>query len=268
MCVSCGHKCTQFPDKASVPEDQDLEEVARGLYAAGTISFKLPTTTASTIPADSFVATGGAGVAPMGTTVGSAGTGRVRSGNITPPSAATYSTAPRATLQYTTTPNTTTAHAPTEYYSALRPIAPNTTAAYSPTQYTTAPYITAPYATAPYTTAPHTFAPHTFAPYTTAPYFTAPALTAQPFIAAPASSTPIPEPHLQPTNLLVPSNSLAAPFAMMTRPTGILENRTRSEGQAISDPHALYMDQDNEQYQYPEPGREGYYMALSRRRRG
>ncbi|KAI7222940.1 hypothetical protein KC333_g839 [Hortaea werneckii] len=258
MCVSCGHKCTQFPDKASVPEDQDLEEVARGLYAAGTISFKLPTTTASTLPAGSFGATGRAGVAPMGTTVGSAETGRVRSDNIMPPGAATYSTAPRATLQYTTTPNTTTAYAPTQYFSALRPIAPNTTAAYSPTQYTNAPYITAPYATAPYT----------FAPYTTAPFFATPTITAQPLIATPAPSIPIPEPHLQRTNLLVPSNSLAAPFALMARPPGILENRTRSEGQSTSDSHASYMGQDNEEYQYPQPGREGYYMALSRQRRG
>ncbi|KAI7236764.1 hypothetical protein KC330_g3546 [Hortaea werneckii] len=260
MCVSCGHKCTQFSDKPSVPEDQDLEEVARGLYPAGTISFKLPTTTASTLPAEFFGATAGAGVAPMGTAMGSAGTGSVGSYGIRPPSAVTYSTAPRATLQYTTAPNTTTAYAPTQYYySGPHTIAPNTTAAYAPTQYTTAPYTTAPYTTLP----------HTFAPYTTAPFFTAPTITAQPLIATLAPSTPIPEPHLQPTDLLVPSNSLAAPFALVTRPTGILENRTGSERQVTTDPHASYMGQDNEEYRYPEPGREGYYMALSpRRRRG
>ncbi|KAI6903330.1 hypothetical protein KC318_g7024 [Hortaea werneckii] len=264
MCVSCGHKCTQFPDKASVPEDQDLEEVARGLYAAGTISFKLPTTTASALPADSFGATAAAGVAPMGTAMRSAGTGSVGLNSITPHSAATYSTAPHATLQYTIAPNATAAYAPTQYYySAPHTIAPNTTAAYAPTQYTTAPYQSAPYATAPYTAAPQTFAP-----YTTAPFFATPTIQAQPLIATPAPSTPIPEPQLQPTDLLVPSNSLAAPFALMTRPTGILENRTGSERQVTTDPHASYMDQENEEYQYPEPSRQGYYMALSRQRRG
>lgn len=257
MCVSCGHKCTQFPDKASVPEDQDLEEVARGLYAAGTISFKLPTTTASALPADSFGGTARAGVAPMGTAVGSAGSGSVESNNIAPASAATYRTALRATPQYTTAPNATTAYASTQYYSAPHTTAPYTTAAYAPTQFTTAPYTTASYTTAPYTTAPHTFAP----------FSTAPAITAQPFIATQAPSTPVPEPQLQPTNFVVPSTSLAAPFALMARPPGILENRTRSAGQATSDPRASYMGQDNEQYRYPEPGREGYYMALSRRRR-
>ncbi|KAI6893439.1 hypothetical protein KC318_g13202 [Hortaea werneckii] len=264
MCVSCGHKCTQFPDKTSVPEDQDLEEVARGLYSAGTISFKLPTTTASTLPPDSFGATAGAGVASLGIAVESAGTGSAASDSITPPSAATYSTAPRAALQYTTAPNPTTAYASTQYYySAPHTIAPNTTAAYAPTQYTTAPYFTAPY-----TTAPHTFAPYITAPYTTAPTLTVPTITAQPLIATPAPPAPIPEPQLRPTNLLVPSNSLTVPFALMTRPPGILENRTRSEGQATSDPHASYMGQDNEEYRYPEPSRGGYYMALSRRRRG
>ncbi|GAB1737795.1 hypothetical protein NU219Hw_g2276t1 [Hortaea werneckii] len=244
MCVSCGHKCTQFPDKPSVPEDQDLEEVARGLYAAGTISFKLPTTTASALPADSFGATAGATFAPMGAAVGNAGTGRVGWNSIMPPSAATYNTAPRATPQYTYTPNTTTPYAPTHYYSAPRTIAPNTPVAYAPTRHTTAPYTAAPYTTAPYTTAPYTTATHTFAPS-----FTAPAVTAQPPNATPAPSTPIPEPQLQPTNLL-------------------LFSKTASGLKARPDLHALYMGQDNEEYRYPEPSREGYYMALSRRRRG
>ncbi|KAI7326055.1 hypothetical protein KC315_g7685 [Hortaea werneckii] len=283
MCVSCGHKCTQFPDKPSVPADQDLEEVARSLYPAGTISFKLPTTTASTLPADYVSAAAGAVVAPMGTAAESTGSGSVNSRNIVPPNAATYSTVLRTTPQYITAPNTTTAYAPTRsapapyttapYGTTSRSTAPNTTAAYTPTHnapapYSTAPYATTSYSTAPYDTATYTTAPRTLAPYATTSFSSTPFSIAQPPTAIPAPPRPLPEPQLQPTSLLVPRNSLAVPFAIMPRPPGILEDRTRTEGQAIPDHHASYMGQDNEEFRYPPPSGEGYYMALARRRRG
>ncbi|KAI6802589.1 hypothetical protein KC363_g944 [Hortaea werneckii] len=313
MCVSCGHKCTQFPDKPSVPADQDLEEVARGLYPAGTISFRLPTTTASTLPTAAGDATPGAGVAPMGTAVEGMASGSVDSSNIVPPNAATFSTVLRTTPQYITAPNTTTAYAPTRnapapyttapYGATSRSTVPNTTAAYTPTQNALAPYSTAPYAAtslstapntaaayipthnapAPYSTAPYattshstapyytavcTTAPPTWAPYATMSFSSTPFSIAQPPTATPAPPRPLPEPQLQPTSLLIPRNSLAVPYALMTRPPGILENRTRTEEQATSNPYASYMGQDNEEYRYPPPSREGYYMALARRRRG
>ncbi|GAB1731142.1 hypothetical protein NU195Hw_g8250t1 [Hortaea werneckii] len=282
MCVSCGHKCTQFADKPSVPEDQDLEEVARGLYPARTISFKLPTTTASTLPADSVSAAAGAGVAPMGTAAASTRSGSVESNNIVPPHSATYSIAPRATPQYITAPNTITAFAPTQnapapysaapYASTSHSTTPNITAAYNPTQNAPTPYSAAPYATTSHSTAPYytySTAPRTtLAPYATTSFFSTPLNIAQAPTATPAHLRPIPEPHLQPTNLLIPRNSLAVPFATIPRPPGVLENRARSEGQAGPDPQASYMGQDNAEYQYPPPSREGYYMALVRRRRG
>ncbi|KAI6813530.1 hypothetical protein KC332_g3485 [Hortaea werneckii] len=313
MCVSCGHKCTQFPDKPSVPADQDLEEVARSLYPAGTISFRLPTTTASTLPTAAGDAIPGAGVARMGTAMEGTASGSVDSSNIVPPNAATYSTVLRTTPQYITAPNTTTAYAPTRsapapystapHGATSRSTAPNTTAAYTPTQnalapystapyaatslstapnttaaytpthnapapYSTAPYATTSYSTAPYDTATYTTAPRTLAPYATTSFSSTPFSIGPPPTATSVSPRPIPEPQLQPTSLLVPSNSLAVPFAIMPRPPGILENRTRTEGQATPDLHASYMGQDNEEFRYPPPSREGHYMALARRRRG
>ncbi|KAI6871331.1 hypothetical protein KC343_g9040 [Hortaea werneckii] len=281
MCVSCGHKCTQFPDKPSVPEDQNLEEVARGLYPAGTISFKLPTTTASTLPADSVSAAAGAGVAPMDIAATSTESGSVESNNTAPPSAAAYRTALRATPQYISAPNTTTAFAPTQnapasyttapYGTTSHSTAPNVTAAYTPTKNALAPYTSAPYATVSHSTAPYctyTPAPLNVAPYANTLFFSTPFSIAQPPTATPAPPTSIPEPQLQPTIILVPRNSLAVPFALMPRPPGILDNHTRTEGHAIPDPHASYMGQNNEEYRYPPPSREGYYMALVRRKRG